>query len=133
MEYELYHYGVKGMKWGVRRAEKRAARAERRAAKKGLSDDARDAAKIRMKKTGQMSNAEMRKLNERDRLEIERRDLARKQNRGNRAVKAFIATAGTITAVAGAAAIYKKYGDMALSKIGEFSGAAIEALAVRYL
>ena len=30
---ELYHHGVKGMKWGVRRAEKKAARAERRAQK----------------------------------------------------------------------------------------------------
>lgn len=31
---ELYHHGVKGMKWGVRRAQRKAARAEKKAAKK---------------------------------------------------------------------------------------------------
>lgn len=35
-QYELYHHGVKGMKWGVRRAEKKAARA---AEKKKKADE----------------------------------------------------------------------------------------------
>lgn len=144
MEYELYHAGVKGMRWGVRRyqnkdgslteaGKKRYGAIDRKADKRGWSDDARDAVKIKQKRTSQMSNAEIKKLNERDRLEIERRDLAKKQNRGRRAVKAFIATAGTITAVAAAAAVYKKYGDMALAKIGDLAGAACEVAAKRYL
>ncbi len=54
---ELYHYGVLGMKWGRRKNRR--------------SDDARTAAKIKKKKVSQMSNQELRTLNERTRLEQE--------------------------------------------------------------
>lgn len=118
---ELYHYGVPGMRWGVRRAQRRANRIERKGARKGWSSDAIDVGKIRAKKVKQMSNAELKKLNERNQLEVTNRDLKRKQNRGHIAVQTFIKTAGTVAAVAGAAAIYKQYGTKILEKIGSLS------------
>lgn len=121
---ELYHHGVPGMRWGVRRAQKRAAGIQRTGAKKGWSDDAVEVAKIKTKKVKQMSNAELRKLNERNQLEITNRELKQKQNIGNRSVQKFIKTAGTVTAVVGAAAVYKKYGGEILSRIGSLSANA---------
>lgn len=115
---ELMHYGIPGMRWGVRRAQRREARIERKGARKGWSNDTIDVSKIRAKKVKQMSNAELKKLNERNQLEVTNRDLKRKQNRGERAVQGFIKTAGTVAAVAGAAAIYKKYGTAILDNIG---------------
>lgn len=56
---ELYHYGVLGMKWGVRRGRK----------SRPMSDDAREASNIKKKKVSEMSNAELKKLNERMNLE----------------------------------------------------------------
>lgn len=70
MNNELYHYGVKGMKWGQRRAEAKMNKLSLRSKKKGWSDDATEAAKIKTKKVGQMSNSELRKLNERQQLEL---------------------------------------------------------------
>lgn len=80
---ELYHYGVLGMKWGVRKArrgsaskapkpsksEKREARINSKAKKNNWSDDAKSAALLKGKKPSQMSNAELKKLNERLQLE----------------------------------------------------------------
>lgn len=118
---ELMHYGVPGMRWGVRRAQRREARIERKGARKGWSTDAIDVSKIRAKKVKQMSNAELKKLNERNQLEVTNRDLKRKQNRGQRAVDNFVKTAGTVAAVAGAAAVYRKYGTAILDKIGSLN------------
>ena len=68
MSNELYHYGVLGMKWGVRRDRSRSGGSRR---KRSMSDDAREASAIKKKKVSQMSNSELKKLNERSRLEQE--------------------------------------------------------------
>lgn len=71
MDYELYHYGIPGMKWGVRRSQKQLARINKKAKRQNWSEEATDAARVRTKSVKRMSNAELRKLNERTRLENE--------------------------------------------------------------
>lgn len=68
----LTHYGIKGMKWGVRRSDAQLARAQA-APKPTLSVDAKKANllydKIETKGTGSLSNQEMRQFLERMDLE----------------------------------------------------------------
>lgn len=72
---ELYHYGILGMKWGVRRSEAQLDRVRGKARKGNWSDDAKTAAEIKTKSVKQMSNAELRKLNEREQLENQHKQL----------------------------------------------------------
>lgn len=130
MNDELYHYGVPGMKWGVRRSQNKLDRIDKRSKKNDWSEDATTAAKIKTKKVSQMTNAELRKLNDRRNLEQQNANLSRNSSKGRAAVKAFIATAGTITAVSAAAAIYAKHGKkvyQASGKIKELFKVAINA------
>lgn len=55
MQNELYHYGVVGMKWGVHRAQKKAA-ASVRLGKKALAYDAKAA---KLNKKSEKIHAEM--------------------------------------------------------------------------
>lgn len=115
---ELYHYGIPGMRWGIRRRSTAESRIGSKAQKKGWSEDVASVKKISKKQLNQMSNADLRRLNERDQLEITRRELKLKQNKGQRAAQNFIKTASTITAVVAAAGVYQKYGSDILDKIG---------------
>lgn len=72
---ELYHWGIKGMKWGVRRYQNSdgsyttAGKKRRKSRTDGWSDDAKEAGQLKKKKLNQMSNAELQKLNKRQELE----------------------------------------------------------------
>lgn len=67
-EYELYHHGIKGMKWGIRRFQNKNGRLTD-AGKKRYSDDARRSKELSKKSRDEMSNAELRQYNERRQLE----------------------------------------------------------------
>lgn len=104
MNGELYHWGVKGMRWGHRKG------------KQVHPDYARAHSK---KKVQEMSDDELRKTNNRLQEESRHKQLTKKTDYGKKAVQAFIAGGATITAVAGAAKVYAKYGNKALGKIGD--------------
>lgn len=90
---ELMHFGIKGMKWGIRRYQnKDGTRIGSR--KNSISEDAKTAKSLKKKKLNQMSNAELRKLNERQNLEQQyRRMNKRTVSKGI----AFVASAAAIT------------------------------------
>lgn len=74
---ELCHWGIKGMKWGVRRYQN-ADGTLTDAGKRRYgepSDDYKTAKEIKKKRVDQMTNSELRKLNERTRLEQEYQKL----------------------------------------------------------
>lgn len=102
---ELMHYGIKGMKWGVRR-------------KRTYHEDYR---KVHDKKSvREMSDKELRERNNRLQMEQQYAQLTKKKNRGKQAVKAIVAGAATIVALDNAYKTYSKYGNRALDTIGDW-------------
>ncbi len=66
---ELYHYGRLGMKWGQNIFGKK--HSSSRSNRDGWSDDAKTASGLRKKNVKELSNQDLKKLNERVRLEQE--------------------------------------------------------------
>lgn len=119
--YELYHWGVKGMKWGVRRYQKKDGSLTSAGKKRRQEEPPHeDYAKAHSKKSVRsMSNQELRERNNRLQAERQYRDLTRRENKGKKYVDLFVAGATTIAAVAGAVATYKKHVGPILSKVGD--------------
>lgn len=104
---ELYHYGVLGMKWGKRKG-------------RTPSADSADVKQIRKKSIDEMSNDELRKANQRLELERQYKQHTNKISIGRKVANVIIGTAGTMVAIGKAYDTYKKIGNGALDKIGDW-------------
>lgn len=97
---ELLHYGVKGMRWGHRKADPSYKKAHARTKVKYLSDK------------------DLNDINKRLAAEKQYKSLTKRKSIGKKAIDSFVGTAATITAVTGAAIAYKKFGNQILDAIG---------------
>lgn len=85
----LYHYGVLGMKWGVRKGSKSSARSANE------SKDYKTSRKLKGKKISEMSNDELRTLNSRMQLERQYKDLnPSSTSKGRKIVSQILGTVG---------------------------------------
>lgn len=102
---ELMHYGVKGMRWGIRR-------------KRVHHEDYQKAHS--RKSVREMSDKELRERNNRLQMEQQYAQLTKKRINGKKVVTAIIAGAATLKGLDSAYNTYSKYGNSALDKIGDW-------------
>lgn len=76
---ELYHHGILGMRWGVRRFQRKDGSLTPRGKKRKMSQDAVDAKKLSKKKLYEMSNDDIKTLNKRKQLESDYKRLNKGQ------------------------------------------------------
>lgn len=98
---ELKHYGVLGMKWGVRK-DRKGSRVKKRKSKTNRrpSADAKEFSNLQKKKPHEMSNAELKRYTQRGELLNKHSKMnPSKIKRGRDIATTIVATAGTMGAV----------------------------------
>lgn len=106
MSDALMHYGVKGMKWGVRRTDAELVKARQR--EQAVNKQAKAERKAKMKSRRTLTDRELKARIDRMKLERQFKDLTEEDiSPGRKAIKNILSSAGTKTlgmAAAGAAA-----------------------------
>ena len=115
----LMHYGVIGMKWGRRKFQSSVRKSKKQKRADSYSSDYQETRKMRRKSSKKLSNDELKKLNNRMRLEQEYNRLSTSQvNRGLEVAKKTVSIAGTIGGLyAISQSDYVKAGKDLLSKV----------------
>ena len=103
-EDDIEHFGVKGMKWGVRKRRKSSGRPDR----KNASNDYRRSAELSRKPLHELSNKELQDLNYRYNLERQyaqytKKPLTRGQKFARKAGKVAVGTLSAVAIAGGAA------------------------------
>jgi len=115
----IYHFGIKGMKWGIRRYQNKNGTLTAAGKKRYAEDSHPDYKKAHSgKSVRNMSDQELRSVNNRLQMERQYSQLTKKTSNGKKYVQRIISTAGTLAAVEGAYKTYKRFGDQAIEQVG---------------
>jgi len=96
----LAHHGVKGMKWGIRKSTKTGGSSKKKQV--NMSEDAKEAARLKKKSLDELSTAEINRLNNRIQAEQNYRRLNPSMvKKGMMIAGATAATLGTVAGVIG--------------------------------
>jgi hypothetical protein len=93
--YELYHFGVKGMKWGVRRSKAKSVSAKKSSKKMTADQKAKASMKKDVKNRRTLSDADLRKKLERIKMEKQLKELTQEElSPGRTFVKKVLSSSG---------------------------------------